>query len=195
MSASHIGKTTDSRLVWVSPKDMKVEIITKTQDYITDLGLIESTTCLLEPGVVLVVVRSGILKHSIPVAINNVPVSINQDMKGMIPDSNIILSKFLLYWIYGLQKSLLPVWSKSGCTVESIEMEYMFNSSILLPLVNEQHDIIKFIEAEKEKIDKMVSITRKTIKRLTEYRTALITAAVTGKVDVRNVNFPNQEPT
>ena len=50
---------------WVSPKDMKSRKITQTQDNITQLGLEESTSRMINENTVLIVVRSGILRHSI----------------------------------------------------------------------------------------------------------------------------------
>jgi type I restriction enzyme S subunit len=52
------------------------------------------------------------------------------------------------------------------------------------PLV-EQHGIVNYLDHETAKIDRMVDKVEKVIERLQEYRTALITAAVTGKIDVR----------
>lgn len=183
----------DGNIPWVSPKDMKTEHIFKTQDYITELGLHESATHLIKTGAVLLVVRSGILRHSIPVAINAVPVTINQDMKALIVNRDFLLNEYLMALIYGHQKSLLPTWSKPGCTVESIEFEYMINTLIPLPPIEEQSAIVFKINKEKKKIDAMLDVTNQTIEHLVEYRTALITAAVTGKIDVRAIKISDQE--
>ena len=57
-------------------------IVVTTIDKITQLAIDESTTNIIKPDSVLIVVRSGILKHTIPAAINDVTVTINQDMKA-----------------------------------------------------------------------------------------------------------------
>lgn len=171
---------------WVSPKDMKSRKITQTQDNITQLGLEESTSRMVNENAVLIVVRSGILRHSIPVAINLVPVSINQDMKALIPDDTMLMSQYLQFFIDGNQKDLLDKWSKQGCTVESIESDYMLNSMMVLPSIEEQREIVEYLEKETARIDRLVALNQQTIDKLKEYRTALITAAVTGKIDVRN---------
>ena len=49
----------------------------------------------------------------------------------------------------------------------------------------EQQAIADFLDRETAKIDRMVAKVEAAIERLQEYRTALITAAVTGKIDVR----------
>jgi len=56
---------------------------------------------------------------------------------------------------------------------------------IVIPPLPEQHAIADFLDRQTAKIDRMVSLEEAVIDRLQEYRSALITAAVTGKIDVR----------
>ena len=62
-----------------------------------------------------------------------------------------------------------------------------FVGNCVLPIApsNEQRAIANFLDRETAKIDVMVVKIETVIERLKEYRTALITAAVTGKIDVR----------
>jgi hypothetical protein len=53
----------------VSPKDMKFDVITDAQDHITEDAVAQSATNLVEEGSILIVVRSGILQHTLPVAV------------------------------------------------------------------------------------------------------------------------------
>src|SRR5690606_19119021 len=69
---------------WVTPKDMKTWEIHDAQVRITEAGLQNSATRLVPPNSILIVVRSGVLKHTVPVAINRVAVAINQDMKALL---------------------------------------------------------------------------------------------------------------
>lgn len=69
---------------WVTPKDMKTWDITESQVMLTEDGVNQSPAKVIEPNAVLVVVRSGILKHTLPIAVNRVPVTLNQDMKALI---------------------------------------------------------------------------------------------------------------
>jgi type I restriction enzyme S subunit len=163
---------------WVSPKDMKSALISATEDYLTELGVESSATSIIKPGAVLVVVRSGILRHSIPVARNVVSVALNQDMKALIPFGE--LSSDYLYWIIeGNQKQLLPLWSKSGCTVESIELDYMLNTKIPLPTLPEQQTITRFLDFKTAQIDALIAKKQALLDKLAEKRTALISHAVT----------------
>jgi len=70
---------------------------------------------------------------------------------------------------------------------------FIKNFRIGIPDFDEQESIADFIDAEVKKMDEMLRVNNLTIERLTEYRTALITAAVTGKIDVRNIDLPTQK--
>jgi type I restriction enzyme, S subunit len=104
----------NGEIPWISPKDMKSEKISSAEECITEAGLQSSATNLLRAGKLLMVVRSGILKHTIPVAINQVPVALNQDMKALSFRETDCLTEFFLRWVQGLNDQLLLAWSKGG---------------------------------------------------------------------------------
>src|SRR5262249_16777124 len=106
----------NGEIPWVSPKDMKSSEIVDTEAHIPKAGLDSSAAKLVEIGAVLIVMRSGILRPSIPVAINRVPVTLNQDMRALIP-APILEPRYLARLIEGHQHQLLNVWSKEGTTV------------------------------------------------------------------------------
>ena len=169
-------------LPWVSPKDMKSEVISGAEECITDAGLNSSATSLVPPGALLIVVRSGILKHTIPAAINTVPIALNQDMKAL-RFGQTCTSRFFLRWIQGHQEWLLLQWGKQGATVESIEQEYLARTVIPLPPLDEQEAIANFLDRETAKIDAMVEEQRRLITLLKEKRQAVISYAVTKGLD------------
>lgn len=174
----------DGSIPWVSPKDMKNARIIDTIDHLTSAGVAECASGLVASGHVLIVVRSGILRHTLPVALNSVPVALNQDMRAFVLNKNKMISKYLRWLIDGNQKALLEEWRKAGTTVESIEMEYVLSSSLPTPPISEQTAIATYLDRETAKIDKLINKVEQAIERLREYRTTLITAAVTGKIDV-----------
>ena len=65
----------------------------------------------------------------------------------------------------------------------------------VVPPASEQRAIADFLDHERAKIDSMVAKVDAAIERLQEYRTALITAAVTGKIDVRRQTADNARET
>ncbi len=70
---------------WVTPKDMKSEYIGNSLVHINEEAINNSSAKLIPTESVLMVIRSGILKHTLPVAINTRNVTVNQDMKAFIP--------------------------------------------------------------------------------------------------------------
>jgi len=168
---------------WVSPKDMKSEEITTTEECITPLGLQSNATNVVPPGTVILVVRSGILRHTIPIAITKNEVALNQDMKAIHLDPGSCSGKFFLRWVQGLNDHLLLSWGKQGATVESIEHEYLSNSILPLPLVEEQTTIAAFLDHETAKIDALITEQEKLIELLKEKRQAVISHAVTKGLD------------
>lgn len=163
---------------WVSPKDMKSDFIETTEDYLTEIGVAESATKIVPVDSVLIVVRSGILRHTIPVARNTVEVSLNQDMKALVANER-LRPGFIHWFISGLQEGLLPIWSKQGCTVESIEMDYMRNTVIPLPPLKEQDAILETIQEITAKLGVQSEKITAVISSLIEYRSSLIVASRT----------------
>jgi restriction endonuclease S subunit len=79
-------------------------------------------------------------------------------------------------------------WLRSNfiqATIQNVSAERYANLAIPVPGLTEQHAIVSCLDREKAKIDALVAKVREAIDRLKEFRTALISAAVTGKIDVR----------
>ena len=162
---------------WVSPKDMKRPRIQETEDYITSEGLRNSPCALIPPCSVLTVVRSGILQHTIPVAINTVPVTLNQDMRALIPDERVD-SRYLAYQIEGCQKELREEWVKQGATVESIEHQRMVDSRLAVPSPDEQQAIADYLDVETARIDTLMREKDELIGLLREAQASAFAATV-----------------
>lgn len=169
----------NGEIPWVSPKDMKSERITNSEEKITSAGLDAMSGKIIESGAVLMVVRSGILRHTIPVAINDCAVALNQDMKALRFDLKNCIPDFFLRWVQGLNDNLLFEWLKQGATVESVEQDYLAQTVVPLPPLNEQVVIVSFLHRETAKIDALVDEQRRLIGLLKEKRQAVISHAVT----------------
>jgi type I restriction enzyme S subunit len=77
-------------------------------------------------------------------------------------------------------------------SMQNIGQGTLKNLVVPLPPIDEQRQICRRIKFETEKLDLLLQQSESAIARLTEYRTALITAATTGQIDVRNVEIPAQ---
>ncbi len=74
---------------------------------------------------------------------------------------------------------------KTGTTIQHYGPVHLKQIKIPIPPIPEQQKIAQFLDRETSKIDNLITKTRTSIDHLKEYRTALISAAVTGKIDVR----------
>jgi type I restriction enzyme S subunit len=172
----------NGEIPWVSPKDMKSSEIIDTEDHITKAGLDSSPTKLLEAGAVLIVMRSGISRHSIPVAINRVPVTLNHDMRALIPTST-LEPRYLARLIEGHQRQFLNVWSKEGTTVESLESDLVADTEIAVPPLLQQRAIADYLDHETARLDGLVAAKERVLGLVEEKRRALITRVVTRGLD------------
>lgn len=75
-------------------------------------------------------------------------------------------------------------WFENGGTVPSLSVQKYKNQKICIPSLEEQAAIADYLDQETTKIDRLCETVNQTIGRLKEYRTALITQAVTGKIKV-----------
>ena len=91
---------------------------------------------------------------------------------------------FFVFWIEGQSSDLLLEWRQFGATVESIDTGRLLNGRLALPDLPTQKAIAYFLDRETARIDALITKIRKTIDSLREFRSALITAAITGQIDV-----------
>src|SRR5262249_5912407 len=117
---------------WGSPKDMKVVYLDDTLDHVSDLALKETTLKLIPEGSILIVVRGMILAHTVPVSINEAPVTINQDMKALVPSER-LKSDYLLWTLKAAHGYLLSRVSTAAHGTKRMEVEVLADFQIPLP--------------------------------------------------------------
>jgi len=166
---------------WVSPKDMKVDHILKSEDAITREALNGSAVELVPPSSILMVVRSGILRHSFPVATNEVEVTLNQDMKALKPHDPID-ADYIRYALTCLEDSILHSCSKDGTTVQSIQTAALKQIEIPLAPANEQRRIVAKIDELFSDIEEGERCLVRAEALLKQYRQSVLKAAVTGEL-------------
>jgi type I restriction enzyme S subunit len=102
-----------------------------------------------------------------------------------------LTSGFLLYWM--LAQPFLDYATESSMRVAmpKLNRDTLSAAPLVVPPGSEQEAIVAYIVKVAKRIDSMTTKVESAIALLTEYRTALITAATTGKIDVRKVKIPN----
>jgi type I restriction enzyme S subunit len=175
----------DGGIPWVSAKDMKRRLIDSSEDTVSEAALSQTGLKLIPPSAVLVVVRGMILAHTLPVALNTVRVTINQDMKALRLDGR-ISPQYFAYWLEGVGPEVLAVLVEEAAHgTKAIRIDRWRVLPVQVPPIAEQISIVKHVEEMTAKLDSLSVLVQDAIDRLREFRTALISAAVTGKIDVR----------
>lgn len=163
---------------WVSPKDMKVAVISDAEDHISERALKETRLALLPPSVVLIVVRGMILAHTIPVAVTAREVTINQDMKGLFVKRG-LLPGYLSHLLRAISPMLFATVEESGHGTRCLRLDLWRNILVGLPHEEEQRSIIRYIERKTSQIDALIAKKQRQIELLCEKRQALMSQAVT----------------
>lgn len=180
-SKSNPSYWTGGTVPWVSPKDMKSFEIADAQDKITSAAVSESSTKMVPAGSVLVVIRSGILQHTVPVGVTTCDVALNQDMKAIIPHNG-INSTYVAYALLASQSEILNECCKDGTTVQSIEIPRFRRLGIPVAPEREQTRIADRIDELFTDLAAGVMALERVQKKLKRYRSAVLHAAVTGRL-------------
>ena len=155
-SKSHPEYYEDGDIPWVSSKDMKTDVLTDSQIKINQLGVDNSTARMVPINSVIMVIRSGILKHTLPVAINAVPITVNQDLKVFIPNER-VLTRFLAIQFKMHEKDILS--GVRAVTADNIEFNSLKQRELIVPPIELQQEYVTFLE----QIDKSKVAVQKSL--------------------------------
>lgn len=160
-SMTNVSYWHNGNIPWASSGDIKTKKLSKTANTITERAVRESSSTLLGTGAILIVTRSGILRKYLPVALNTVPIAINQDIKALIPNGR-VLNEYILQVLLERGEDILSTCMKAGTTVESIEYGWLKKYLVPLPPLPEQRaiaEVLSDIDAQIDALD--VLITKK----------------------------------
>ena len=185
----------DGDIPWVTPKDMKCEAIFDSGIRVTEAALRETSLRLIGPPAVLMVVRGMILARKVPIAWITNRVTINQDMKAVVPAVG-IKAEFLARALDSAQDALATLIDEAGHGTRRLPTERWRALAVAVPSEHEQSLVVRFVDQATTKIDKGIADTRREVDLLREYRTRLIADVVTGKLDVREAaaELPEVDP-
>ena len=172
---------TGGTIPWVSPKDMKRLHISEAEDKITEAAVASSGTQLIPERSVLIVTRSGILQHSLPVAANTVPVAINQDLKALTPHPG-IGSEYLMRQLQADAQEILKESAKSGTTVESIDFHRFKQHTFRLAPQPEQKRIVAKIDGLTARTARACAELARLPVLIARYKQRLLALAFSGEL-------------
>lgn len=100
--------------------------------------------------------------------------------------NDVLLGTFLSYLVMSgyFQAHLQAV--KTGDMLPHLNVTRVKYLPVVLPSLGEQRAVVEYLDGHTERLDRQMALENRSISLLQEYRTALISAAVTGKINVRD---------
>ncbi len=117
---------------WISPKDVRVPRLRESALHVTQSALDEAKVRLLPPDTILVVVRGMRLIHTVPICLTQVPVTINQDLKALVP-KEALMGEFLLWCLESMHAELLSLVTIAGHGARRLETDKLLSRRIPVP--------------------------------------------------------------
>lgn len=135
----------EGTIPWVSPKDMKVFRVADAEDHISGAAVEGSSVRMIPAGSLLMVVRGMILARAFPVAITTAEVTINQDMKALMP-AEPKTAEFLLLVLRALEPEVLAAVERSSHGTCKLQTNVLLELAIPIPPLAEQRRIVARVE-------------------------------------------------
>lgn len=169
----------DGDILWVTTSELRENFISDTKQKVSDSAIKEYSALKIYPvnSVAMAMYgatigRLGILERE---------ATFNQAC-CVFGNSKILHYKFLFYWLWHRRPILISLSNGGG--QPNLNQDDLRKLKIPIPSYEEQINIAEYLDQETIKIDHLCETVNQTIGRLKEYRTALITQAVTGKIKV-----------
>jgi type I restriction enzyme S subunit len=132
----------DGPICWATSKDMKGEVLTDTQEHITEEAVNNSATKQVPKGTLLVAVNSKILMHRLPVLMTAVPACFSQDIKGILLRAG-FPPRYVARHLRVGQRALLDL--ARGVNTEGLTLDHLREYRLMAP---KQSMLARFEEVE-----------------------------------------------
>lgn len=170
----------DGTVNWLQTGDLNDGIITETSKKVTEYA-VQSRGLKLYPKGSLVIAMYGATIAKL--GLLDIYTTVNQAC-CVLGNSDKIISKYGFYFFYAAKGQLISLASGGG--QPNISQAIIYNLKVVVPPLSEQKEIAEFLDAKTVKIDEAICELEAQLKDLVDYKQAVITEAVTGKVDVRD---------
>ncbi len=171
----------NGEIPWISAKEMKSFVLTDSKLKITNKGLLKSSAKIIPINSVLFVVRGSILYRYVPVAINAMPCTINQDLKAIVPHEDID-AVFLAHMLWGASDQLQNMVEEAGNTAGKLPTPSWSAFEVPIPDSETQQAVIKELQAFQEKLSELEKLQTETADELKIFQSALLAKAFRGEL-------------
>ena len=172
----------DEGIPWITTSELRENTITETRSTVSQYALSEYSALRVYPKDTLLVAMYGATIGRMGTL--GIEAACNQACCALAGGANISI-RFLFFWIQGMKSVLISFASGGG--QPNLSQEFIKSIILFIPHAEEQKSIADYLDAQTAALDAQRKSLEKSIDLLREYRASLITQAVTGKIDVRDV--------
>lgn len=172
---------------WLNSAVVNRDTVNEGSEYVTDAALHACHLPIVEPGALLVAL-TGQGKTRGQVTVLRIQATINQHLAYLALDDLRFDSNYMLWTLTGLYSALRMISDGQGGTKGALTCDDLARFEVPMPSLPVQQEIAKAVSSETSKIDDLIAHTLDEIALLKELRSATITDAVLGRVDVRTKN-------
>lgn len=166
---------------WVTTSELREVPIRATQRTVTRKALAECSALRLFPsGTILVAMYGATIGR---IGLLEVPATMNQACCGFVGGAH-LRPRYFFFWLQAFRDRIISLGTGGG--QPNISQEKLRSLRIGVPPLTEQDDIIAMLDRACSRMRQLEDQLADSVEMLREYRQALITAAVTGKIDVTN---------
>ena len=168
---------------WLTSTMVNDDVIGDPQEFVTDVALKECHLPIVEPNSVLIAI-TGQGKTRGKTSILRYKATINQHLAFITLLVDLVSPEYLQLFLSAFYAILRMMSEGMGSTKGALTCEQLKEFPVLVPPFEEQQEIVKYLEQQKYRIDKLYTIVQKMTGLLQERRAVLITEAVSGKLKV-----------
>jgi type I restriction enzyme S subunit len=166
---------------WITTGELREALITETQKFVTQKAMEKFTSLALYPAGSLAIAMYGATIGRL--AILGIDAVTNQAC-CVLSGSTKIQINYAFYWFQAFKLNIIEIYANGGGQ-PNINQQIISSLKISCPSKEEQENIIQFLDGEISNINLLILKIEKAIDLLQERRSALISAAVIGQIDVR----------
>ena len=172
----------DGDIPWIKTGEVRYDEITEAEEHITPDGVANSAVTLSPPGTLLMAMYGqGVTRGR--VALLGIPATYNQACAAITPNGK-LWNEYLRHFFMAAYHAIRDGGNETSQM--NLNADIVSKFKVTIPDMYEQHKIVEFLDIELQTFDALMDKAVGAIELMQERRTALISAAVTGKIDVRN---------
>ncbi|AFD27798.1 restriction endonuclease subunit S [Deinococcus gobiensis] len=176
-----MGDYYDGEIDWVNTGDLKDKPIYSVPKRVTSDAVRDYPTLRQYPAGTVVMAMYGATIGKL--GLLTAPATVNQACCAFV-EGGPVLNRFAFYWLLAMRPFIVALGYGGG--QPNISQQTIRNMEIIAPDRAEQLEIAAYLDARLAQIDQLVLEVRANIEDMKLLRSTLITAATTGKIDVRD---------